>query len=286
MTIFYADTMKKESILPLISSQELVGFPSTSELIIIHAGGGREAYQEKHIAGARYLDPEGDLSDIKPDAAQGGRHPLPTAAAFGKTIAKAGISPETHVVTYDDKSGANAAARFWWMMRSIGHEKVQVLNGGLQAAEKAGMPIDSEEVEFEPVSSYPVNEWQWPVATMEEVESAAIDYNQVVVDVRDAYRYKGESEPIDPVAGHIPGAVNIPFSENLDEDGFFLSGNEIREKYGPLLEDYKAVIHCGSGVTACHTILALVEAGFDIPKLYVGSWSEWCRNDKPIGKAI
>lgn len=270
---------------PLITAVELKRLLGTERLILIDAG-SKENYAVKHIAGAIHVDLNHDLSDIKLEAATGGRHPMPSVKSFAKTLSSLGITPDSHVVIYDDKGGANAAARFWWMLRSIGHDEVQVLNGGLQAAERQGIPINNAKVDVKAAHAYPVSEWRWPLSNIDEVENAVHDRNSVIIDVREAYRYKGESEPIDPIAGHIPGAINIPLKENLDEKGLFLSPNELREKYGAILNEYDATIHCGSGVTACHTILALASAGFNVPKLYVGSWSEWCRNDKPIGKKV
>ncbi|HKK38560.1 MAG TPA: sulfurtransferase [Cryomorphaceae bacterium] len=272
---------------PLIETAEFKTHLGSPDLVIINAGSpSREAYAKKHIEGALYADLNDDLSEISADAAEGGRHPLPSVETFAKTLAKLGITPDTHVVIYDDKGGANAAARFWWMLRSIGHEKVQVLNGGLQAAERQGIPTNDAKPEVKATQDYPVSDWHWPLSNIYEVEKAADDRNSVIIDVREAYRYKGESEPIDLIAGHIPGAINIPLQENLDKNGMFLSPKELRRKYGAILHEYDATIHCGSGVTACHTILALDSAGFDVPKLYVGSWSEWSRNEKPIGKEV
>lgn len=274
-----------QSVHPIISSTDLQSILNEDNLVIVNAGGGdpaKKLYRESHIHGAIYVDLNDDLSDIGPDAAKGGRHPLPSPQAFGELLGKLGIVQESRVVIYDDKGGANAAARFWWMLRSIGHEKVQVLSGGIQAAERAGMPIDLESVEPTLAAAYPAAAWKLPLTTIDEVEAAATSESPVVIDVRAAFRYKGESEPIDPVAGHIPGAINIPLSENLDENGEFLSSDRLREKYGPIIREGETTIHCGSGVTACHTILALESAGFEIPKLYVGSWSEWCRSGKEM----
>ncbi|MFT4772328.1 MAG: thiosulfate/3-mercaptopyruvate sulfurtransferase [Cryomorphaceae bacterium] len=279
----------KTELHPLITAAELEAILGSANLIVVDAGSGgpaKEAYAKKHITGALYVDLNIDLSDTKEDAADGGRHPLPSVQAFGQTLSNLGISSESHVVVYDDKSGANAAARFWWMLRSVGHQKVQVLNGGLQAAEKHGFQINNIEVKPEALGPYPASDWQFPISTIDEVEGAARHRKSVVIDVREAFRYKGVSEPIDLIAGHIPGAVNIPLQENLDKNGLFLSPLALQEKYAAIMREYKATIHCGSGVTACHTILALASAGFEIPKLYVGSWSEWSRNDKPIAKAV
>ena len=277
----------KTDLHPLIEASDLEALQGNSDLIIVEAASGasaKEAHARKHIEGAIYVDLNEDLSDIKENAANGGRHPLPSAKDFSETLGALGITPDSHVVIYDDKAGANAAARFWWMFRSVGHEKVQVLNGGLQAAERKGLPINDAKVSIAATQAYPVSDWKWPLSTIDEVEKAADDHNSVIIDVREAYRYKGESEPIDLIAGHIPGAINIPLQENLDEKGLFLSPSLLRKKYGAILDEYDATIHCGSGVTACHTILALASAGFKLPKLYVGSWSEWSRNEKPVGK--
>ncbi|HLW50232.1 MAG TPA: sulfurtransferase, partial [Sphingobacteriaceae bacterium] len=218
----------------------------------------------------------------------GGRHPLPEAGNFAKTLTELGISKDSHVIIYDDKNGSNAAARFWWMLKAVGHEKVQVLNGGLHEVRKQGFPLSSgAESVRKAAEPYRADKWGWPIATMDEVEKAAQDNDYMVVDVRDKDRYDGVTEPIDLIAGHIPGAINIPFTENLDERGLFLSPGQLKDKYQIKFDDRKPenlIIHCGSGVTACHTILALAHAGMELPKLYVGSWSEWSRNNKKIAK--
>ncbi|MDP9958676.1 sulfurtransferase [Chryseobacterium lathyri] len=276
---------------PIISSLSLKNIPSEN-LIILDARVGKEAYQtylEKHIKGARFIDLDKDLAEIGEDAAFGGRHPLPGIKKFAEVLSNLGISEDSHIVIYDDKNGANAAARAWWMLRSFGLQNVQVLDGGIQSAEKEELEFSSGEEAFEKTSVVQKEGWFLPVRDLEGVENELINHSSTVVDVRDAYRYKGESEPIDLVAGHIPGAVNIPFSENLDENGYFLKPEVLKEKYTELLKDkpQSLIIHCGSGVTACHTILALSYAGFPIPDLYVGSWSEWSRREgKEIAKEI
>ncbi len=276
---------------PIISSSELKNIPAEN-LIILDARTGKDVkqnYLEKHIRGARFIDLDKDLAEIGENAAFGGRHPLPLVEKFAETLSDLGISEEAHIVVYDDKSASNAAARAWWMLRSFGLEKVQVLDGGMQAAEKAGLEFSSGEEKFDKAALIKKNHWSLPVSSLEVVENELTNDSSTVIDVRDAYRYKGESEPIDLVAGHIPGAINIPFSENLDESGNFLSPEILKEKYSKLLQDKpdRLIIHCGSGVTACHTILALDYAGFPIPDLYVGSWSEWSRREgKGIAKEI
>ncbi|MCQ9641290.1 sulfurtransferase [Chryseobacterium sp. WG14] len=276
---------------PIISPSELKSFP-TGNLIILDARTGKDIagnYLEKHIKGALFIDLDEDLAEIGEDAAFGGRHPLPSIEKFAETLSNLGISEDSHIVVYDDKNASNAAARAWWMLKSFGFENVQVLNGGMQAAEKEGIEFSSGKEEVKKVPLMKKDHWFLPVSKLEEVENELKNTSATVIDVRDAYRYRGESEPIDLVAGHIPGAINIPFSENLDENGFFLKPEILKEKYNKWLENKPEhlIIHCGSGVTACHTILALDYAGFKIPNLYVGSWSEWSRREgKEIAKDI
>ncbi|KPE51797.1 sulfurtransferase [Chryseobacterium indologenes] len=275
----------------IISSSELKNI-SSENLIILDARAGkdmRQNYLERHIKGARFVDLDNDLAEIGGDAAFGGRHPLPAVEKFAETLADLGIPEGFHIVIYDDKNGANAAARAWWMLKAFGFEKVQVLDGGMQAAEKEGIEFSSGEEIFEKAPFIKKDQWILPVISLESVECELMNNSSTVIDVRDAYRYRGESEPIDLVAGHIPGAVNIPFSENLDENGNFLKPEVLKEKYLKRLQGKPGhlIIHCGSGVTACHTILALDYAGFSIPDLYVGSWSEWSRREgKEIAKDI
>ncbi|MGN7708418.1 sulfurtransferase [Chryseobacterium sp. 22543] len=276
---------------PIISPSDLKNLP-TENLIILDARTGKDIkqnYLERHIKGARFIDLDKDLAEIGEGAAFGGRHPLPSVEKFAETLSNLGIAENSHIIVYDDKNASNAAARAWWMLRSFGFEKVQVLDGGMQAAEKNGLEFSSGEETFEKASLIKKEHWFLPVSSLEVVENELKNNSSTVIDVRDAYRYKGESEPIDLVAGHIPGAINIPFSENLDENGNFLNPEVLKEKYKQLLENKPEhlIIHCGSGVTACHTILALDYVGFPMPDLYVGSWSEWSRRDgKEIAKEM
>lgn len=279
--------MKKS---PLINATELLELYKTKNVLLLDASNGKNAkaqYESKHLEGALFVDLNTELADIKEDVSVGGRHPLPTIEQFSKTLTTLGISKNRHVVVYDDKNGSNAAARFWWMLKSAGHEMVQVLNGGLKEAEKIGFPMSSNEEIRTKTEPYTIEKWLLPLADMAVVEKVSQDPNYIVVDVRDEERYNGEKEPIDLVAGHIPGAINIPFDSNLDENGLFLPPKELREKYLKAFKNTDAqniIVHCGSGVTACHTLLAIASAGLDIPKLYVGSWSEWSRNGKTIAK--
>ena len=269
---------------PIIEATELLKLFQTEEIILIAVCTEPNAfinYQEKHLSNALFFDLNTQLSDIKSDVAIGGRHPLPSVEQFSKLLESSGISKNSHVVIYDNKNGANAAARLWWMLKAVGHKKVQVLNGGFQAAEKIGFPI-KKEIELPTKKSvYKIEKWQLPLADINEVEAIMNDSNYLIIDVRESYRYQGIEEPIDLIAGHIPGAINIPFETNLDENGLFLSPEKLKFNYQKIFKNVSSknsVVHCGSGVTACHTLLAIDYAGLEMPKLYVGSWSEWSRN--------
>jgi thiosulfate/3-mercaptopyruvate sulfurtransferase len=275
-----------ESILPIIEVEELLKISQHENLVIVDAGSGFESgYKEMHLDGALFVDLNTQLSNIKKDVTNGGRHPLPTVKEFSKTLYSLGITNKSHVIVYDNKNGANSAARFWWMLKAIGHDKVQVLNGGFQYAEIKGFPINSKLVIPKDVAAYKFTEWKFTQAGMFEVEKYAQDKKYMIIDVREKERYNGTIEPIDLIAGHIPGAINIPFSTNLNSNGLFKTANELKNRYQTIfgaLNFNNIIVHCGSGVTACHTLLAISYAGLEMPKLYVGSWSEWSRNNKPI----
>ncbi len=196
-----------------------------------------------------------------------------------------GIDPAAKVVVYDDRGGANAAARFWWMLRAVGHADVSVLDGGWAAALAADLPTETEVSAPDAKPPYPVPDaWLLPTVDIDEVATRREDEAYGLLDVRSSERHRGVTEPLDPVAGHIPGADNIFYEDNLGPDGRFLSPEALREKYRALLDGRPAdhlIVSCGSGVTACHTLLALEHAGIAGAKLYVGSWSEWCRSDRP-----
>lgn len=271
----------------IISPEELAQLNDASEIVLIDARAGvnaEENYKNEHLRGARYVDLNRDLATVEENPANGGRHPLPSLQKFSEVLSKLGICPNSHVIIYDDKNGSNAASRFWWMLRAIGHEKVQVLNGGLQAAIKSGFPTSSALEDVVP-TDYKISNWKLTVADIQEVEKARNNSENIVIDVRDKNRFDGLTEPLDLIAGHIPGAINVPFIENLNEDGFYKSADDLNQKYKSILGSTKpedVIVHCGSGVTACHTLLAMDYAGIEIPKLYVGSWSEWSRNDREM----
>jgi thiosulfate/3-mercaptopyruvate sulfurtransferase len=272
----------------ILSAEALRG--DFDSFILLDARPGPDAYAKGHLPNARHADLNLHLSRASEadfDPAMGGRHPLPSLKAWSKQLGAWGIGADSRVVIYDDQSGANAAARAWWMLRAIGHESVQVLDGGLQAALAAGLKLTTEKSQVQPRGDYFAPRWLSTVAEMDIVEKLAQHQEWKVLDVRASVRYRGETEPIDPIAGHIPGALNVPFAENLKADGSFKSIHELQSLYEAFLGETRTdhlVVHCGSGVTACHTLLALEHAGFRGAALYVGSWSEWCRNEKPLAK--
>ena len=231
---------------------------------------GHRDYQKGHIPTAVYADLERDLSDM--GGAGAGRHPLPTPNDMQRLFCRLGISSASQVVVYDAASGA-IAARLWWMLRFMGHRSAAVLDGGWQRWLGEGYGIQTGENTSAPgrFQGKPVPDWL--------IDCSQIPQVKCLIDSREPARYKGENEPIDPVAGHIPGAVNYFWKNNLDEHGCFLPASVIREK---LLEKYgetspeDVVFYCGSGVTACHNLLAATHAGLVTPGLYAGSWSEWC----------
>lgn len=291
--------MKVSSI---ISPAEFVNLKKQN-LVIVNAGSGDSAYENylsEHLENALYVDLNKDLAEIPDDAKNGGRHPLPSLEKFAEVLQNLGIAEHTHIIVYDDKSGANSAARFWWMLRAAGIEKVQVLDGGFPypksllkgdriITSNGDAAISKGEGLSKQVEKLQLNEWKLPKVDIDFIEINSENQDFLVIDVREKDRYEGKSEPIDEIAGHIPGAINIPFKENLNEDGTFKSPEILREKYAEILgkiPSEKIAIHCGSGVTACHTLLALEYAGFQIPNLYVGSWSEWSRNNKKISRNI
>jgi thiosulfate/3-mercaptopyruvate sulfurtransferase len=251
-------------------------------MVLLDARPGLATFNAGHLEGAVHADLNSQLSgaaDPGFDPKHGGRHPLPPIERWTRLLGEWGIGPETPVVIYDEADGSNAAARAWWMLRAVGHTDVSVMDGGFRAAVARGDRVTTETPPVTPRDPYPADRWLLPTVDMNEV--AQLQPGWKILDVRSAPRYRGETEPIDPIAGHIPGAVNLPFAENLDANGLFKSHSELRAQYEALLDGTppeRLIVHCGSGVTACHTLLALDLAGLPGASLYVGSWSEWCRN--------
>ena len=239
---------------------------------------GRERYDAGHLPGASYLDVDDDLAA---PPGLGGRHPLPDHERFVDAVRRAGISRGSTVVVYDD-GPATAAARLWWLLRDHGHDDVLVLDGGLAAWTAAGRPVSTAPVVAEP-GDWDGEPGHLPVVSADEIEAVARD--GLLVDVRAAERFRGEHEPIDPVAGHIPGAVNAPLTGNTDEVGRFLPADELRRRFEALGAGGGGPVaaYCGSGVTATQTLLALRLAGFPDAALYPGSWSGWITDPSPPG---
>jgi thiosulfate/3-mercaptopyruvate sulfurtransferase len=257
--------------------------------ILIDARAGKDThdrYLAGHLKNAAYVDLDHDLAAHVTDAAQGGRHPLPAIEDFAALLGRLGITPDSHVVVYDDKAAAFGGARFWWMLKAIGHANVQVLNGGLQAAKDAGVELSTEEYIPTAAAPYPVPAGYAGTVAIDEVGTAAHDPKRIVIDVRETPRYLGQTEPLDLIAGHIPGAFNLPYVTNLGADGKYLDADTLRKVYNDAIGDVAhedIIVHCGSGVTACHTLLGMEYAGISGAQLYVGSWSEWSRRDLPVG---
>jgi len=281
----------------LISAAELVGLVGDPDVVIFdvrhnlmdHAAGQRE-YLAGHIPGARFLDHETDLA--APKTGQNGRHPLPERAEFAARMASCGVQPGTLVVAYD-ASGGMYAAHLWWMLRWAGHDTVRVLDGGWQAWVAADYSVSQATPAShgaQPGSSEK-GVWSGQGTDAVKVEEVLANVSQprfTVLDARAANRFRGEVEPMDPVAGHIPGALNRPNTDNLQADGRFKPADVLAAEFaavlGPVSPD--DVVHqCGSGITACHNLLAMEVAGLSGSRLYAGSWSEWCADpERPVAK--
>jgi thiosulfate/3-mercaptopyruvate sulfurtransferase len=280
--------MMFKTLIDVDSLRKLLGEPQLAivdcRFDLMNPDAGRQAYLRAHIPGARYADLNRDLS--APIAAHTGRHPLPTPDSFAARLEALGIGNDTRVVAYDDANGS-IAARLWWMLRWMGHGAVAVLDGGFKAWTAAGGALQSGAAE--PAQTRPGTHRFIPRIDADSVvgtaalERALRDPQALLVDARAQERYAGTVEPIDPVAGHIPGAVNHPFTANLDAEGRFLPAAELKRRWQERLagrEPEQLIAMCGSGVTACHNLLSLEVAGLSAGKLYAGSWSEWIRDPR------
>lgn len=244
---------------------------------------GARAYARYHIPGAQFLHLDRDLSG--PLTGRNGRHPLPDPQALATCLAECGVQNESQVVAYDD-SGGMFAARLWWLLRWLGHESVAVLDGGLSAWRSAGMPTTSARTVVRPSHfGYRLRPY---AVDIEYVAAHLHAFDALLVDARSPDRFRGENETLDPAAGHIPGAANRFFKNNLGENGRFKPAELLREEYQSFLgpRDPRTVVHtCGSGVTACHNLLAMEIAGLGGSRLYPGSWSEWCSDPlRPVAR--
>ena len=239
---------------------------------------GQQEYDAEHIEGAIYVNLDEVMSS--PITATSGRHPLPSKESFAQFLKSCGVSEKTQLIAYDNSAGL-FAARFWWMCRWIGHESVAILNGGIDAWKKQGGNVTAETPPAKTSGSISVKESLEAVVDVEGVIKASQQQDRLIADVRAAERYRGEVEPIDPIAGHVPNAINIPLSDNYDSEGQFLTGDQLQQLYSSKLGDYAAkvpIFMCGSGVTACLSRFCVELAGLPPVSVYPGSWSEWIRD--------
>ncbi|KFC71990.1 sulfurtransferase [Massilia sp. LC238] len=281
----------------LISAQDLAAHIDNPDWVVVdcrhdlmNLAAGREGYAAGHLPGAVFGDIETQLSGAKrgPDGVFRGRHPLPEKEALRETLCGWGIDDDSQVVAYDAHGGM-FAARLWWLMRWLGHEAVAVLDGGMAAWQAIGKPLTTETVS-KPRGSISVRAPFVPTVSVAEVMENVDKGERIVIDARASDRFRGENETIDPIGGHIPGARNRFFKDNLQADGRFKDAATLRDEFAPLVDDpARAIMQCGSGVTACHNLLALEVAGMPGAALYPGSWSEWVgdgQNDtgRPVAK--
>ncbi len=265
---------------------------------LMNPAAGEEQYRQAHIPGAVYAHLDTALSDQgvvepdgkhhpHPDAASGGRHPLPSREKFAIWLSSVGFTNDMQAVVYD-RQGANYCGRLWWMLKWAGHEAVAVLDGGLQAWQASGGAVTDREEPSHFQSNFRLGPERLRLATTRDVLQRLGQPAQTVVDARAAPRFRGEVEPLDPVAGHIPGALNRPFSQNLGPDGKFKPPAQLRQEFEALLagRDPRGVVHhCGSGVSAVPNVIAMELAGLGPTALYAGSWSEWCSDrSRPVEK--
>jgi thiosulfate/3-mercaptopyruvate sulfurtransferase len=275
---------------PLISTAELASQLSDPNLLIVdsrhdlmNASFGRDAYASTHIPGAIFVSIDDDLSAEK--TGTNGRHPLPSPEVFAKTLGDKGISNACRVVIYDQGSSM-FVGRLWWMLKWLGHDDVYALDGGFAQWEKEGRTVENRS-NARAATSFVAAPRESMRLLAHEVFDAISDAHRRILDARAPERYRGETEPIDPVAGHIPGALNRPFSNNL-RDGKFKPADELRAEFQTLLAGRTpdAIIHqCGSGVSAISNMIAMEHAGLVGSKLYAGSWSEWCADPaRPVAR--
>lgn len=277
----------------LVSAQQLAQLQAQKAVLVLdcrfdlmNTRAGEQAYAEGHIPGALYTHLDRDLSG--PITPTTGRHPLPAINTWAATLGQLGIDNDTQVVAYDANSGMTAA-RVWWMLRWLGHDNVAVLSGGLQAWTQAGLPISQIPGKAEP-KQFVAKPRMDMLVTAQNVMELVKRSDWRVLDARAAERFRGEVEPIDPVAGHIPGAQSFPFAANLNSNAELLASSELQTRFAAALGDVSSdhtIAMCGSGVTACHLLLAMEHAGLHGGKLYAGSWSEWIRDpSRPVVKGV
>lgn len=270
---------------PLIAAADAISLLGQATFLDARAEpDATRAYRVAHVSGAIRVEIETDLSEVG-NPASGGRHPLPSLDVWLARLGSWGVAPSTPVVVYDAAGGGMAAARAWWMLHAIGHEPLSVVDGGWQALRNSGVPIEAGDSGANPLGPYPSEVDRWPIVDAAFVERIRTDPAWRLIDARAPERYDGKTEPLDPVPGHIPGAHNLYWQSQLDADGLFDSCAALRERYTRVLDNVppnRVVCYCGSGVTACHLLLAMEACGLQGARLYVGSWSEWCRQGRPL----
>lgn len=276
----------------LITAAELLALQGRQRVVIVDCGfeltdpgAGRRAYEAGHLSGAVYAHVDDDLAGRK--TGRNGRHPLPERERFAATVGAWGVAPGVQVVCYDAQGGPYAA-RAWWLLRWLGHHDVAVLDGGLAAWQAAGGAVDAQAPVVEAQAPYPATAGP-AMPTIDADRLLAQLGKQRIVDARAGERFRGDVEPLDPVAGHIPGATQRFFKDNLQADGRFKPVQQLRDEFASLGMaaplGTPVVQLCGSGVTACHNLLAMAHAGLGDTLLYPGSWSEWCADPaRPIAK--
>lgn len=249
-----------------------------ARVVLTDRAAGREGFRGGHIPGARFVDLETELSG--PHTPGAGRHPWPSDDAFAATLARLGITEADQVLVYDDANGALAAARLWFMLKTWGHQRVAVLDGGWSAWRATGLPEEAGDVPDAVENALPGSFDRARLLATDDIP-AALSSGNVLLDARAPERFRGDVEPLDRKAGHVPGAINRPFSMNL-RDGKMRPPAELRVEFTELLDGHppqQAIVSCGSGVTACHHLLALEHAGLGGARLYTGSWSGWIEDD-------
>ena len=264
----------------IISTDDLAENLHKSNWVIFDCRSSLQDYQTSHIPESRHCHLENDLSS--PITPNSGRHPLPDFDKLSILLGNWGVDKDTQIIAYDATGGADYASRLWWQLRTFGHQNVAVLDGGFQQWERDQKTLTQDLPEIIPKTFISnIDETQW--LETEAIQKNLSDKTFTILDARAAERFRGEIEPFDTVAGRIPEAINRAFMLNLNEDGRFLSAQDLRQQFNDLLGDLppqKLVHQCGSGVTACHNMLAMEIAGLSGSRLYVGSWSEWIRDKK------
>ena len=270
MTIMITASELNQRLTAPSAAQQLVIFDCRFSLADFALG--RQQYADGHIPNALHLEMEVQLSgDKKP---HGGRHPLPTAAQFTASMQTMGVNQHSLIVAYDDNRLAGAA-RLWWLLQHFGHPHIRILDGGLQAWRAQGLPV-SQDTQAPQKGYFQANPRAGQTVDYSWLSAHLKDRNLQLIDSREAPRYQGLEEPIDPVAGHIPGALNYPWQGVTNEQGKALSAGKQQDRWAGLDSEKETVVYCGSGVTACVNLLSLKLAGIEGAKLYPGSWSDWC----------